>query len=282
MSKHGRKGKGGPRTPQGKSRSKFNATIHGFFAEELALSDKEKQVLKIIRRALQQQLLPRTALEWVRFAIIVACIGRCKLALRQEMHRVRRLFAESPVQQARSEQSEGPAAVTDWYLSGRQALRDGMRLLQAVKAEFENLRRIDPRWHGALDKAFGPQFRQLLMEWTPSAETATAALLADQLTRHAKTYGLRLPEQEPVSGMDGEKTTTVILDPNQSKQMVLKLLGQQESFLADLWESSEERASDPTSTQNEASDFTPRYFTAACRELDRAVKSYMELKEKNL
>ena len=112
--------KGGPRTPQGKSNSKFNAMIHGFFAEELVLNDEEKQQLETISRALEPELLPQTVLQSLGFGRILTCIGRCKLALRQEMHRVRRLFAEAEAaaQQARSEQSEGPVAATNWYLAG--------------------------------------------------------------------------------------------------------------------------------------------------------------------
>jgi hypothetical protein len=272
--------KGGPRTPKGKSNSKFNAMIHGFFAEELMLSDREKRRLETIRRTLQPQLLPVTVLQGLGFGRILACVGRCKLALRQEMHRVRQLFGESSAQQ-QSEQPEGPVAATDWYLSGRQGIRDGMRLLETVRADFQNLGRIDVRWHPLLDKAFGPQFRLLLTQWTPSDQSAV--LLAHQLTEHAKLYGGSLPssEQEPVSEVDGKKTPTVILDPEQSKQMILKLLEQEGSLLADLWKSSEQRASDSARAQNGAVDFTPRYFTTACCDLDRAVKSYMKLKERN-
>jgi hypothetical protein len=146
--KNGRKG--GPRTPQGKSHSKLNAIITGFFAGELVLNDEEKGQLEAIRRALQPELWPQTVLQWLGFGRILTCIGRCKLALRQEMHRVRRMFAEAASQQTQSEQSGGPVVATNWYSSGRQGLRGGMRLVQEVKAGFENLGRIDPngtmRW----------------------------------------------------------------------------------------------------------------------------------------
>jgi hypothetical protein len=133
-----------------------------------------------------------------------------------------------------------------------------------------------------LDKAFGPRFRQLLTEWAPPNEAAAQA--AYQLTEHVKLYGGPLPNltPEPVSGVDEGKNPTLILDPYQSKEMVLKLLEQQESLLSDLLKSSEQRASDSARAQNDGGDFTPRYFTAACRDLDRAVASYMNLKEKNL
>ncbi len=280
MSKNGKKG--GPKTPRGKLNAKFNAMIHGFFAKELALNDKEKRQLETIRRTLQPQLLPETVLQGIGFGRILTCIGRCKLAVRQEMRRVRQLFAESAAQPAQSEQPEGPVATTDWYLAGKQGLRDGIRLLETVKAEFLNLGRIDAQWHASLDKVFGPEFRQLLTQWTPPDETAV--LLAHQLTEHAKLYDGPLPfsEQEQVSEVDGEKTPKVILDPGQSKQMVFKLFELKSSLLSDLWKSSERRASESARAQNDAVDFAPRYFTTAFRDLDRAVASYMKLKEKNL
>jgi hypothetical protein len=280
MSKTGKKG--GPRTPRGKSNSKFNAMLHGFFAIELVLNDKEKRQLDTIRRHLQSQLLPQTVLQGIGLGRILTCIGRCKLALRQEMRHVRQLFGDSAAPQAQSAQPEGPVATTDWYLSGRQGLREGIRLLEAVKVAFLNLGRIDAQWHASLDKVFGPEFRQLLTQWTPSDETAV--LLAHQLTEHAKRYDRSLPfsEQKPGSEVDGEKTPKVILDPEQSKQMVLKLLELKSSQLSDFWKSSEQRASDSAKAQNDAVDFAPRYFTTAFRDLDRAVASYMKLKEENL
>jgi len=64
--------------------------------------------------------------------------------------------------------------------------------------------------------------------------------------------------------------------------MVLKLLELKSSQLSDFWKSSEQRASDSAKAQNDAVDFAPRYFTTAFRDLDRAVASYMKLKEENL
>jgi|HubBroStandDraft_5_1064220.scaffolds.fasta_scaffold07862_2 hypothetical protein len=275
--------KGGPRTPEGKVNSKFNAMIHGFFAKELALNDQEKRQLETIRRNLQPQLLPQTVFQGIGFGRILTCIGRCKLAVRQEMRRVRQLFGESAAQPAQSEPPEGPMAATAWYLSGRQGLREGMRLLDAVKAEFLNLGRIDARWHAALDKAFGADFRQLLTQWTPP--DGSGVLLANQIKEHSKRYGggkLPFPLQEPGSEVDGEKTPKVILDPEQSQQMVTKLFDVERSLLLDLWKSLDQRASESARAQNDAVDFAPRYFTTAFRDLDRAVASYMKLKKKSL
>jgi hypothetical protein len=260
----------------------LNALTHGFFAKELALNDEEKQELETIRRTMHPQLSPETVLQNLAFAQVLACIGRCKLALRMEMRRVSRMLDDGSAQQAQGNHAEGPAAQTEWYLSGKQELREGIRRLEALKEDFLNLGRIDEKWNVVLDRAFGPQLRELLTHWMPS--DPTAVMLAHHLTMHARTFGGPLPclEQEHGSSPDGGDTPKVILDPDQSKQMVIKLLEQEVCILSDLWKSSEQRASDSERAQNQAVDFAPRYFTTASRDLHRAVAWYMHLKKEKL
>ena len=76
-------------------------------------------------------------------------------------------------------------------------------------------------------------------------------------------------------------TLSVILDPNQSADMVIKLLELEGSMLSDLWKSSEQRASESATAQNALVDFAPRYFSAACRDLHRAIDRFMDLKKNN-
>jgi len=115
------------------------------------------------------------------------------------MPHISRLLGRDSPQPAQFSQPEGVGA--DWYLSGRQGLREGMRLLEAVKREFLNLARIDERWHTLIDKTFGPQLRQLLTQWVPSDQSVV--LLAHQLTLHTKTYGGSLPFSEPEDSGSG-------------------------------------------------------------------------------
>lgn len=272
----------GPRTAAGKLNARRNATTHGFFAQELALNDEEKRELEILRRTLHPQLSPETVLQNVGFAEVLICIARCKLALRMEMRRVSRTLGDGSTQQAQGDHAEGPVGRIEWYLSGKQELRDGIRLLEAVKEDFLNLGRIDEKWNVLLDRAFGPQLRELLTDWIPPNKDA--ALLANHLTRHARTFRQPLPrlEQERGSGADGENNPKVILDPEQSKQMVIKLLEQEISVLWDLWRSSEQRAPDSDMAQNQVVDFAPRYFTTASRDLHRSVAWFTQLKKENL
>jgi hypothetical protein len=100
----------GPRSIRGKRFASQNAITHGFFAKELALNDEEKQELETIRRSLHPQLSPDTVLQEVAFAEVLVCIGRCKLALRQEMRRVSRMLDDGSGRQAQGDPAEGPVA----------------------------------------------------------------------------------------------------------------------------------------------------------------------------
>jgi hypothetical protein len=202
-------------------------------------------------------------------------LGGAGWRLGRKLRRVSKMLGEPSTQPVQNEQPEGPVVVTEWYLSGKQGLVQGMRLLEAVKTEFLSLGRIDQKWNVPLDKGFGPQLRQLLMQWMPSDEDAIK--LAHHLTTHARTFNKPLP---PIG--EGGNESQIILDPEQSKQMVIKLLELEESVLSDLWKSSQQRAYQFTRAQDEAVDFSPGYFTTACRDLHRAVEWYIHLKKANL
>jgi hypothetical protein len=261
---------------------KGNAVTHGFFTRELAMNDAEKLEFETLRRTLHQQLSPETVLQEVAFAEVLVCIGRTKLALRMEMWRVSRILGDGSVQQAQGDHAEGLGARAEWYLSGRQGLREGIRLLENFKKDFLELGRIDERWNLPLDQAFGPLLREQLTHWMPS--DPVAAMAAHQLTLHAKTYNMPLPpslDPQGRAGVDGENKLQVILDPDQGQQMVIKLLEQQLAMLSDLWKSANERAS-ASEVPNQSIDFAPRYFTTAGRDLHRAVAWYTQLKKEKL
>jgi len=269
----------GPKSSPGKDRASKNAISHAFFAQELVLNEKERRQLETLRRSLHPQLAPITVMQNLKFAEIVVWIGRGKLGLRADMRHIGRLLGQDTAQQAQSSQPE--AAGADWYLSGREGLRYGKRLLKDVKQEFLNLGRIDEKWHAVLDKAFGPQLRQLMTGWTASDETVV--MLARQITMHSETYNLPLsPALDPkTSAEDGGNKVKIILDPEQNKQLIVKLLEFQESVLSDLSRTAEERASSAVREQNGASD-PPRHFSVACRELDRAIDQLMYLKKNKI
>jgi len=89
----------------------------------------------------------------------------------------------------------------------------------------------------------------------------------------------------PLPALDekGESSveSKVIVDPEQSKQMVFHLLEQESSTLADLLSNAEQRSSWSAREQSGALD-PPRHYSAACRDLNRAIERYWYLKKNNL
>jgi len=133
----------------------MNAVTHGLFAQKLVLNDEDSRRLETLRRSLHAELAPNTVLQEVQFERIVACMGRCSLALSVEKRHFNRLLGEDGEHRS---QSDEPPGHVEWYLSGKQPLKDGLRLVESVKQDFANLGRIDEKWHDLLDKAFGTQF----------------------------------------------------------------------------------------------------------------------------
>jgi hypothetical protein len=252
----------------------MNAVTHGLFAQKLVLNDEDSRRLETLRRSLHAELAPNTVLQEVQFERIVACMGRCSLALSVEKRHFNRLLGEDGEHRS---QSDEPPGHVEWYLSGKQPLKDGLRLVESVKQDFANLGRIDEKWHDLLDKAFGTQFRQLLTQWVPT--NPDAALLAHHLVRHSETYRMPLPALDEKGESSVE--SKVIVDPEQSKQMVFHLLEQESSTLADLLSNAEQRSSWSAREQSGALD-PPRHYSAACRDLNRAIERYWYLKKNNL
>lgn len=159
----------GPKSDRGKVYAKNGALTHGFFARELILTYEESRQLEASRRCLHSQLRPRTELQVCGLEEIKACMGRCKLALRLEMRHISRILGQDNEQQPQPDKPSGAGGRPEWYLSGKQGLREARRILEDVKQEFLRSGRIDEKWNSLLDEAFGPGLRQQLVQWIPPA-----------------------------------------------------------------------------------------------------------------
>jgi hypothetical protein len=273
----------GPRTARGKNRSCRNAVKHGLFSKELVLSDVEKTEFQALRRSLQSQLQPMTALQHIALEEIAVCTWRCKLAMRQETQHLRALLDIPKDGEPQPDEPIVSAARTKWFGSGRRELNEGIRVLEAFEKAVRAKGRVPAEWKEQLDRAFGLEFYELLVRWPTMG--LDAILLANQMVRHVATFGRRGPgaddKASSQTGPDDKQSPQVILDPAQNLTMVFKLIDQSMGFLRDLGRSWETRglagsqAAGPT-------DFAPRYFTTASRDLHRAVEWYAHLKEQNL
>jgi hypothetical protein len=240
----------------------------GLFAKELILTDEEKAEFQALSRALRVQLQPSTTLQYIGLDRIVCCCWRCKLALRREMQR----FEMSSNLQVQSEGTSDPNTTARWYTAGRQELNSEIRWLETIKGDFENSGVVRAEWKQHMDIAFGPQFYESLTKWTPM--NFQAILAAKNLDMHAKTYGMG----DAFPGV--EESCKLTLDPNQGYEMARKLIEQELRHLGDLHRSWEQRASESARVQTATSVDFWRYYTTACRDLERAVDWYLYSKKK--
>jgi hypothetical protein len=104
----------------------------------------------------------------------------------------------------------------------------------------------------ALIAVFGNEFYESLT-WAP--QNVTAIHLANQLTLHAKIFNRPLPEKLTADG-------GVILDPNQSWRMVLRLIDQKMQHLHDLGRVSEQELGGSAQQPITVLDVASRYFSA--------------------
>jgi hypothetical protein len=264
---------------------------HGFFSRELILSNSEKAEFETLRCDLRSQFQPTTALQLVALEEVGLCCWRCKLAARQEMRQLTALFDIPGKEEPQSEAPIPSAAMTKWFGSGRRELNEGIRILQAFERVVRTRGRVPAEWKEQLDRAFGLEFYESLVKWpTISIDTILAAV---HVARHRAKYGNPGADQkdsaQTVAGDkkpartagDDDDSAEVILDPLQNLNMVLKLIQQLMGFLRDLARSWETRGSAGPQAAG-PTDFAPRYFTTASRDLHRAVDWYAHLKELNL
>jgi hypothetical protein len=105
-----------------------------------------------------------------------------------------------------------------------------------------------------------------------------AIRLADMLLTHAELYNSPLPPDMAKAAEDKR----VIVDPNLSWQLAVKLLDEKIQHFRDLAHAGEIAYGADLPQSPPVVDFAPRYFTTASRDLERAVNWYLELKELKL
>jgi hypothetical protein len=256
---------------------------HGLFSEELILSDMEKAEFQALQNSIRSQLQPTTPLRRIALEEIVCCTWRCKLATRQEMQHLSALLDIPRDGEPQPEEPTASAAMTRWFGSGRRELNDGIRILKALEQAVRAKGRVPEEWKEQLDRAFGIEFYESLVKWPTIS--LDAILMANQLDRHIATFGRRGPgaddKESSQAGAEEKGSPEVIVDPVQNLRMVFKLIEQLIGFLRDLARSWETRGSAGPQAAG-STDFAPRYFTTASRDLHRAVDWYAHLKEQKL
>jgi hypothetical protein len=281
----------GPKTEAGKRQTKFNALAHGFYSTELIIPEGNEAEFENLRTSIYRELAPATALQRVACENIVCCCWRCKLAMRAEMLHLKSHFG---IPNGRDEQSEAPAenmAMTQWYGSNRETIRQGRRFLAKLREDIEQNGWIHAEeWKDSIIKGFGVEFYELLNKWAPM--NLDAVRLAEFLHARSETFKTPLPASiEMAIGRNTETASTnaetaadekaKIADPALLHQMLVKLTSLEDQHLEALARSYEQRsAAGPGS--HDSVDFSPRYFTTASRDLHRAVDWFQYLKGNNV
>jgi hypothetical protein len=262
----------GPKTPRGKRYSRNNARTHGFYSKELLISEVDKPEFEEMRGGLMAQLQPSTMLRKLAFDYCAVCQWRVKLALRLEHPQFARQLREDTREADPVEKSDLAPVIERWYGCGRAETKAGIRLIEHAINQFEGIGYFHEDTKADLGRAFGPWFVPWLEEW--NTMNLQAILMAKQLATHTKEFGDISEEDGGSSSPASEK---VVIDPMQSRHMIVKLLQQQCKILQDLLiVQGRNRLDDNRDAQR--SEFNPRFLADANRELQRALEWYMYLK----
>jgi hypothetical protein len=263
----------GPKTPRGKSYSRRNALKHGFYAKELLVSESDKPEFGELSVALIAQLKPSTTFQRLAFDYIVVCHWRCKLALRLEHRQFARHLQDEQTEKVQSEAPDVIPVVERWYGASRGDIRTGISALEYAMEEFNRHGAFREETKEGLTRGFGPDFVVSLEKWNTTSVRATQ--LANHLVRHAEVFG------KPLPNLPGD-AAKVVIDPMQHRQMVVKLLEERRNYLAELSDVIRRNTFSGNSDAANSSDFNPRFFADANRELRRALDHYFDLKDKGL
>jgi len=264
----------GPASKIGKKNMASNALQHGFYSRELIISEQEKDEFDSLRESLFGQLAPITPLQTVATEQIVASSWRCKLAIRSEMHRLGRCFTSTAKSSSVEPEAQKDPRAIRWYGTSKEDLRKAETILADFREEViqtEALHLTDRKEQ--LVKAFGIEFYDALEEWRPTNLIAIG--LAEMICAHEEKFGSPAILSRPAS----PEMPRVVPDQKQKMQMLVKLIDMKLQHLADL------RVTDALRAQTHdqvPTDFTPRYFASASRDLQRAVDWLIYIKSKGL
>jgi hypothetical protein len=256
---------------------KFNAVKHGFHAAEVFIPAGAETEFEVLRDGLHAELAPVTALQQVGFNDVLRCCWRCTLAHRAEMLRLKSYLKMTDVPEVSVDAADNKAVMNRWYGSDRATLREGRRVLSELRQDVQEHGWIHAEdWKEPLTNGFGKEFHDMLNHWAPMS--IDAILFAENVTRHAKKFPtIPLPEAEELAN---DKR---VVDPRFKWQMMIKLIDLQDEHLASIAKIYDQGSGASSEAQpGHCLDLNSRYYTAAMRDMHRAVEWYRELKKKNL
>jgi len=263
----------GPKTPAGKKRSSRNAVKEGFFSRGLILKEEERPEFEARCRGLRKQLKPATEMQHLAFDRVICTVYRVQRALDREMRRLQSDMDLLTPQNGSSEGDVGKGEHLHWYGLGRAELQNATRMLSRLRQAIGTGNFHPKEWEEALTKAFGEPFYKLFSDWSPFDHQAV--LMARKLVAGARLFDQPLPDL-----VQEANTTPEINDAKSQQETMLKMVDLTLQLANDV-----RRILDRGSagdSQRVASAEDGRYFATACKDLERAVTWYLELKENGL
>ena len=265
---------GGPRTAQGKHRSKSNARIHCLLTAELFVSTDERRNFEHLKSDLTELLRPSTPLLELLLDDVVACAWRMKMALRCEQRAVKKQLNADAGDDSTT-RSDKPRDLDFPYPATPLELRPRLKFLDDVLAAFRRNSFLSPEIEEPMTQAFGPTFWETLTKWNP-ADTMLMQLLACSLEKQ-QAFGMK-PDVDPPSPEQERRFRQ--LDTEARVQMVIKLMElKKDELLLALHRTGETKAGAPLpDATTDRLDLFMRYQTTARREFHRALHEYRETK----
>lgn len=267
----------GPKSAAGKRNSARNALKHGIFASELMLRDEELPIFDALRTALRHQFAPSTAMQEVAFDAVTCLHWRVKLTLRREKEGLKERL--DPDQGGESGDGAAAGPPSQWYGLGGHELQTAKRFLTELAEDLaaNGFCHMEDQRERII-RAYGQQFYDSLMEWEPMANIDDVRLAA-MLSAKDKMYGMQLPP--PLE--EAMQKEQIVVDPRLSLQMAVKLVEERRQHLEDLSRISRLKAYGFNEREGAATfDLGARYLTTAIRDLQGAVRWFLELKAQGL
>jgi hypothetical protein len=225
---------------------------------------------------IKKQLQPKTYLQELGADYCAISYWRVKMATRLDHRQFAVQLQDARPGHSEHEVPDPDAGFERWYCSRVEA-RAGLRALDAAMTEFHSNGYFGEETRNFLRCSFGTDLLRLLEEWTPPMNL-TAMHMAEHLAKHQAIYG-----KMPNSRVDLlSEATKVVVDPRQSRHMVVKLLEERANFLKESLIITSRNALNGTRDATLFSEFSPRLLSGAHRELQRALEAYRSLREHGL
>jgi hypothetical protein len=269
--KPGSKNASGPKTPAGKSRVRFNARTHGFFAKELVVLDEDRADFESLKKKIRTELKPTTLMQQLAVERVVSATWRHKLALRMEARRLKPLLESSDP----PESGESAIQAPRWYTSGRQELNRAAKFLAELRAEVQAYgdQHLEKQ-KDLIVTVFGSDFYDSLTQWGPI--NTVWILGSEQMQLHSERFKNPLPEKVLLPAQVTAAAGRVRWD------MIVKVVDLKLQEISEHYRFHDRSAGAAEPTQTVALDGVNRYLTSTRRELEHAVEWYWDLLEKGL